>query len=481
MHHKDDGAKQMNLKIAGYRVFPTFVGLILPLVLLALIGNNGRLVADGYCNCAALIQGGNNPLRLMSALYETWSGEAYSQLIQAAFAWWPAINLSQGWGVAISLCTVFLVMSFVIKELVVLFSKDLSPRTVQLTSNILAFSLIVSLIAPAALPIWEGYEFLTQQSFVAQVFMRYPGLVALAAGNWLLVGLSLAIFRRFDTKGLAYNLTLALLAFLAGLSNYSFTGFFGFLIIGLALAARSGNQNDRVKTLLRRAAVPLTGLIIGFLISYFSPGAAIRKSAIFDGTRERTVLDWIRNGSADAVWAFATPFTFSGLAMFGIAISLGYILIRNNPNASFRFFPKPAIWLGGICALALVTAVPSLISYSAAWHTVFPRSAILLAITLSGLQVGSFLHWRTKFSGRSPLTSIHKVLSLAMVSGLVAMSVGWTSSLPAEWSAGDLPIQPVKSGWGKSIYMSDTEVPEWKDCYMVIEKNLREKKVGPGF
>jgi len=455
----------------------TFLGLLLPLALIGLIGLNGRLVADGYCFCVALVMEDNDPLAFVSTLYETWHGEVYSQFVQVLFAWWPVVNLGQGWAVTISLWIFFLAVFFVTRELMRAVSSGISPLSLYFATSLLSFTIVVSIIAPAALPIQDEYEFLTQQSFVAQVFMRYPGLVALAAGNLLLVGVALAVLRRYGHSGLAYATFLTPIAFLAGLSNYSFTGFYGFLIIGLGLLPIAAISVAKVKVFLNRTIIPLAGLIIGFSISFLSPGANVRKNEIFDRTDDRTSLDWLRNGSGDAVWAFATPFTLSALAVFLVALAIGYALLTKNPDSQFKPLFKPAVWLTGSFALALVTAVPSLLSYSAAWHTVFPRSALLITLAFCGLRAGSLLHVKTKAFGRAILNPIFKVGALAIVLGLIAMSISWTSLLPERWSAGDLPIHPVKSGWGNSIYFSDTEDPGWRQCYLELEPHLRDRKM----
>jgi len=89
--------KRMFFQRVMSRGMHTFLRLLLPLALIVLLGLNGRLVADGFCFCVVIVMEDNDPLALVSILYETWHGEVYSQFVQALFAWWPAVNLGQAW------------------------------------------------------------------------------------------------------------------------------------------------------------------------------------------------------------------------------------------------------------------------------------------------------------------------------------------------------------------------------------------------
>ena len=442
--------------------------------LLALIGQFGRIVADEYCNCARLLD--SNPWEATVYLYQSWGGEFFHHLMVLTLSNWITLSFGQGAATALALLLVFWSLwAFMVQA--VKFSRRTSLRTnTYLNLGAMAFAIVIGMALPSHLPKVGFIEKFTQQAAISEIFLRYPGLVVALGVNLLLLATLIQIFSRLNEgQGSRLQLTtyLGFLSVLAGLSHYLAAGIFAgalaFLVILSSISTR------RIGSL--PPLISITGLTLGVLVSFFSPGSQLRKSLLAEGHSTVQIEDRLYQSLVAPVWTIFTIFTWSALLVAVVSILLGVSSWRQATLARENWCHLVAFGIFVLFFIPVLQYFAALNSYAAAWHTLLPRALVLALLAgfffLIGRLAGRRIGTR---DANHPSVKVSLVTVVLVTSSAFALTWSGASQLPSEWAKGPLPIYPIRHGDGSSYVLSDTENPYWRECYERIHPRLSEQK-----
>jgi hypothetical protein len=430
---------------------------------LALIGSNGRIVADEYCIASALLAPGAN-------LFELGFGHsAPATNILQVIAVQMVLITGQGPTFALGLVLLFLSLTFVVNR--VLKFKFEIPQTRRFRISLyLSFTSIITLLAPAGLPLPGILEASTQQSFAAQVLLRYSGFSFSIIGFLLLIGTAMTLLssQRFR-PGYLKSSVVFIISLIAGASHPIYAALYVFL---LALYSGRGPRKAPEKLFLRfdkQLLSVVVGSLTGFALVFNSSASVERISSMSIVKSILSDTQFFLSSSLDMIWWLTSPFTISFVWALVIGILLSFFLkefepFKGNLRSAFNY---GLLFVGFFGAVFLFVGI---VSYSAPWHLILPR----MSLQLFGLTIG--LVFGTKLNLK-PMRRLSAAALAAAVLMPSVFSLSWALTIPSKWSEGPLPVQTVFSGPGSGVHWQDTEVEgDALGCYLEIRENLLERK-----
>ena len=391
---------------------------------------NLRPIADDYCHAA---YAGLGFWSSFQAWYTTWASDVFAVIVNYLLMGFPIIYFPYSIASAVTIFSATVMITFLLYYL--------------LFKNLKIFSIIIfyPIVLMSFLSFW-----VTNTIFFKETIFKNLSSMILHWQNinsqytFLAALLVLIIF--FLLKTVSSQKYHWLLIFLLGFLSGTFGIVLVLTVFSVLVLYLIKPYLLRDKNLFLRIILFSTGLALGLLFSYFSPGSQAR-AKILENNPNRIGLDFV----ALVNWTFPTAVIewLQGILHFGSLVVVlfgllaGFLSSHIALRRSFKELAESALTL---FILSLFAAVLSQLSeaftYVAFWHLVIPYLFIYFSLFLFSFLAGMQLD--SKFSMNKYLfVSVLTGLALG-VSGLgVHKAVTEINERKERWQVGPAPVSGI--------------------------------------
>jgi hypothetical protein len=365
-----------------------------------------RPIADDYCAAAQV--GSQGFIGYMQGIRQTWSGDFFQILSIASFVGWPLAHLPVP---LLGFTTLFFFMVFFLIFGNMLASRFLTPsgedHKAQSFWAAMSVILLTSWGAYWSIPAWIGVGEKYQPAFQSKESFSAVFGWPIAIATYLIVPLIIGLLLLVPQRNLLRTLFgLTFLGLIVGTSGYA-----------LAAAIFATTLIFQISSKLRlqwiKVVVFQCGILIGTLVSFFSPGAQARSDILRESAPEidfEIVFRWILVSGAEFL---GSVFHLGVLAtiLFGYA-SAKYL--RLSFNLTIDQSKEHQFLIGGSIFLVVyyvVISISELFTYPSFWHLLTFKGFIFLDSFL----VGFLLAQGAKFSLVGKPESRKKIFPLLLV------------------------------------------------------------------
>lgn len=345
-----------------------------------------RPIADDYCFSQ---EGFRGPINYITYWFNSWTGDLFAIFLSYILIAVPLANSQLGFGSFVTLgTTLLLLFHILVKQILFASGKDFLTK-----DNIFKYSQISLILLPA----WLCFWFLPSlERFSNGNTRNYQLFFSIL--NWQTTNVSYviaplicfllidSIFNRSAKK--PKLLVLILVGFIVGSSGYV-TGL-SIIIFLLVDQIFFPSFFQSYKEKLPAVALVISVSICFLLISFFSPGASIRKESLQVEYELISLLPALSNAIFDWISILISPGTiyaiFSGIAIF--------FAVRNKVESKhFENIRTNSLRLFMLSAIFMVTSRASeIFSYPAFWHDISTLTFLFIGSVLLGVFLAQRLH-----------------------------------------------------------------------------------------
>jgi len=320
----------------------------------------------------------------------------------------------------------------------------------------------LTLVFVALLATWWGYWWLPVPSTPIE---SESYAIALAITHWqslsadyvfssgLLIWIWL-LFRRQQEYHWRHLIFAVLIGLLAGFNGPVFASS-SFALIVLLCVYDFVKDGFSLSANVRKLICASLGIVIGALVSHFSPGSQYRATLLTNPDVDaalisRLLTEAVPTGLGDWIGAFTSQ---SAIVVFGVMVGVTFLFVPVGRPDSVRNLLMKGVGLSGFSLIvSLANQASELFAYEAFWHVIGPRTIAWLGIASFAIAVGARLSTLTRVSVVRFVVTSTTALALYFLAGSLDLMCRQIIDRSEQWEMGPAPVYDTSdiedpNGW----------------------------------